>query len=293
MITVRLNGGLGNQMFQYATAKALAMMRKTDLILDVDEFDTDELRDYELDKYNINAKAVSRRTGSEIKMLNPKTLFMKVMKKLKLSNLIKGYYLESSMLFDENINDRVGYDTYLEGYFQSEKYFQIIRGILLNEFEFKNEISDYAQQLKRQIENSTISVSLHIRRGDYVLNGNALNLHGVCSIDYYRVAIGYLGVRFNEIRFFIFSDDIDWVKKSLRIDGAVYVERQEKRMPHEDIYLMSLCNHNIIANSSFSWWGAWLNQDESKVVIAPKRWFLDDTMQSQAMDIVPKSWVKI
>jgi hypothetical protein len=134
---------------------------------------------------------------------------------------------------------------------------------------------------------------VHIRRGDYLLNPETQKIHGVCSLSYYFEAIALLEKEFENINYFIFSDDINWVKENLHVTNAVYIESEEERIAHEDIYLMSLASHNIIANSSFSWWGAWLNQYEHKMVIAPKRWFADEVMYQQSHDIVCESWVKI
>jgi len=136
------------------------------------------------------------------------------------------------------------------------------------------------------------SCSIHIRRGDYTSNVNS-NIHGTCSLEYYKKATEYMQNKYKDIYYYIFSDDITWVKENLKLENAVYIESEEKRIPHEDIYLMSLCSNNIIANSSFSWWGTWLNNNLNKTVIAPKRWFEDNKLHAQSQDIVCDSWIKI
>ena len=181
---------------------------------------------------------------------------------------------------------------YLDGYFQCEKYFKDIREIILEQFSINQDISNYTKEIKNKIQNFQNSCSLHIRRGDFV-NSKNINIHGACDIEYYKKAMKYLEEKVENINYFIFSDDIEWVKENLAIQNAIYIDSKEKRIPHEDIYLMSLCKNNIIANSSFSWWGAWLNQNEKKMVIAPKRWFADDKLESQSKDIVCESWVRI
>ncbi len=182
---------------------------------------------------------------------------------------------------------------FIDGYFQCEKYFCNIRSILLKEFTLKSSLSSYSSSLKKNIESFENTVSLHVRRGDYVSNKVFSDVHGTCNLDYYKKAIEYISKEFEDIKFFVFSDDIAWTKENIDIENVIYVDSEENRIPHEDMYLMSLCSHNIIANSSFSWWGAWLNQNNEKIVIAPKRWFSDDKMQNQSLDIVPSSWIRI
>ena len=127
---------------------------------------------------------------------------------------------------------------------------------------------------------------MHIRRGDYVSNSKSNSIHGTCSLEYYREAVKIINEKYKNSIFFVFSDDISWKKENLLIQNAVYIDN--KTIPHEDIYLMSLCKYNITANSSFSWWGAWLNQNKNKVVIAPKKWFL-----KKENEIASKNWITI
>jgi len=286
MVIVKIIGGLGNQMFQYAYAKAL-QQRGYEVKIDISAFETYKLHGgYQLDKYKIDL-AVS--TKEENDKLYKNTLFFKVLKKLGLdfSKRVK----EKSLLFDKdflNVED----NSYLDGYFQCEKYFKDIIEIILKQFTINQEISDYTKEIENKILNSQNSCSIHIRRGDFV-NSTNINIHGVCDIEYYKKAMKYLENKVGDMSYFIFSDDIEWAKENLATQNALYIDSKEKRIPHEDIYLMSLCSHNIIANSSFSWWGAWLNQNENKMVIAPKRWFADDKLESQSKDIVCESWVRV
>ena len=285
MVTVKIIGGLGNQMFQYAYAKAL-QQRGYEVKIDISAFGSYDLHQYGLDKYNIDLEASTKKENDKFYKNN---IFSKILRKLGLdfSKKIK----EKSLLFDSdllNIED----DSYIEGYFQSEKYFKNIREVIIKQFTINQKVSNYAIEIENKIKNSQNSCSLHIRRGDY-LNSTNINIHGICDIEYYKNAMKYLEEKVGNLNYFIFSDDIEWVKDNLVIENAIYIESKEKRIPHEDIYLMSLCQHNIIANSSFSWWGAWLNQNENKIIIAPKRWFADDTMQKQSGDIVCESWVRL
>lgn len=286
MVIVKIIGGLGNQMFQYAYAKALEQ-KGHEVKIDISAFETYKLHGgYQLDKYNIDL-------DSSIKDENDKfyknNLCSKVLRKIGLnfSKRIK----EKSLLFDKKLLE-IDDNSYLDGYFQCEKYFKDIREIILKQFTINQDISNYTKEIKNKIQNSQNSCSLHIRRGDFV-NSTNINIHGACDIEYYKKAIQYLEEKVENINYFIFSDDIEWVKENLAIQNAIYIDSKEKRIPHEDIYLMSLCKNNIIANSSFSWWGAWINRNENKIVIAPKRWFADDKLESQSKDIVCESWVKI
>lgn len=286
MIITRIIGGLGNQMFQYAYAKALEQ-KGHEVKIDISAFETYKLHGgYQLDKYNIDL-------DSSIKDENDKfyknTFFYKVLRRfgMDFSRRIK----EKSLLFDKKLLE-IDDNSYLDGYFQCEKYFKDIREIILKQFTINQDISNYTKEIKNKIQNFQNSCSLHIRRGDFV-NSTNINIHGACDIEYYKKAMKYLEEKVVNINYFIFSDDIEWVKENLAIQNAIYIDSKEKRIPHEDIYLMSLCKNNIIANSSFSWWGAWLNQNEKKMVIAPKRWFADDKLESQSKDIVCESWVKI
>lgn len=287
MVMVKIIGGLGNQMFQYAYAKAL-QQKGYEVKIDISVFETYKLHGgYQLDKYNIDLESS---TKDENYKFYKNTFFYKVLRRfgMDFSRRIK----EKSLLFDKKLLE-IDDNSYLDGYFQCEKYFKDIREVILKQFSIKNqEISNYTKEIKNKILNSQNSCSLHIRRGDFV-NSTNINIHGACDIKYYKKAIQYLEEKVENINYFIFSDDIEWVKENLAIENAIYIDSKEKRIPHEDIYLMSLCKNNIIANSSFSWWGAWLNQNEKKMVIAPKRWFADDKLESQSKDIVCESWVKI
>lgn len=286
MLIIKIIGGLGNQMFQYAYAKAL-QQKGYEVKIDISAFETYKLHGgYQLDKYNIDL-------DSSIKDENEKfyknTFFYKVLRRfgMDFSRRIK----EKSLLFDNRFLE-IEDNSYLDGYFQCEKYFKDIREIILKQFTINQEISNYTKEIENKIQNSQNSCSMHIRRGDFV-NSTNINIHGACDIAYYKKAIKYLEDKIVDMNYFIFSDDIEWVKENLAIENAIYIDSKEKRIPHEDIYLMSLCKNNIIANSSFSWWSAWLNKNEKKIVIAPKRWFADDKLESQSKDIVCESWVRI
>ena len=286
MIIVKIIGGLGNQMFQYAYAKAL-QEKGNEVKIDISVFNTYKLHGgYQLDKYKIDLKAS---TIEENNRFYKNTNMIKILRRLGYdkSTIIK----EETLLFDDTLL-KVEDNNYISGYFQTELYFKDIRESILREFIMTNKYTSYTEKIQKNILSNSKTCSIHIRRGDFINNTN-ISLHGACDLSYYTEAIKFMNLQYRGLKYFIFSDDISWVRENLEIEDALYIDSAEPRPPHEDIYLMSICSHNIIANSSFSWWGAWLNQNQNKVVIAPKRWFVDDEMDKQAKGIAPDGWIKI
>ena len=267
MVIVRVLGGLGNQMFQYAYAKALEM-KGFEVKLDVSSFKKYKLHGgYQLDKYHIDIKNAKNSTILFSK-INP----LKILK-------------EENLFFNNKLLALKG-NEYVKGYFQTEKYFLEIRNTLLEQFTINKEISNTTEVYKKEIVEVENSCSIHIRRGDYISNIKSNNVHGTCSLEYYKEAIKIIKEKYKNVTFFVFSDDISWTKENLAIKNAIYIDH--KCLPHEDIFLMSLCKHNITANSSFSWWGAWLNTNEKKIVVSPKQWFVD-----KQNEIACLNWIKI
>jgi len=287
LIIVKIIGGLGNQMFQYAYAKVLQQKGYT-VKIDISAFETYKLHGgYQLDKYNIDLKISTKEENDKFYKNH---FIAKTLRRLGFdnSNIIQ----EKSLAFDEKLLNIKNYN-YISGYFQNEMYFKEIKEILLKEFTLNLDKSKYTNKIENEILDSKDSCAIHIRRGDYS-NSTNINIHGVCDLAYYDKAISFINSKYDDLKYFIFSDDILWVKENLKMRNAIYyIDSEEKRTPHEDMYLMSLCKNNIIANSSFSWWGAWLNKNDEKIVIAPKRWFSDDTLEKQSKNIVCDSWLKI
>lgn len=270
MIIVKIIGGLGNQLFQYSYAKKLQTLGYH-VKLDISCFETYELHSgYGLDKYNIDLDVATSRELSDFKVDG---LLPRVRKKLHLED--KNIFYERQLSFNKIFLEPRAH-SYIEGYFQTEKYFSSIREILVKQLSPNMEMSQYTYDLKKliiEIGMTHQTVSVHIRRGDY-LNPQNSKIYSNCSLNYYQIALEKMSQKFGEVKFFIFSDDIKWVEENLNIENSFLVDNKKGRLPHEDLYLMSQCNHNIIANSSFSWWGAWLNQYQHKVVIAPAQWFV-------------------
>ena len=179
---------------------------------------------------------------------------------------------------------------YLMGNWQSERYFAQVADTIRADFSFKALPSGRNAELADLIGKTT-AVSLHVRRGDIASNPASLAVHGLCSLDYYRRAIEYVATRVAKPEFVIFSDDMAWVLENLHVDYPChYVDHNKGLESYNDMRLMSLCHHHIIANSSFSWWGAWLNPDRDKIVVAPQCWFAANYDSS---DIVPASWAQM
>lgn len=275
IIIANLIGGLGNQMFQYAAGLSMAIQKNVPYKIDTSDFRNYKLHKYSLDKWNISAAIA---TSSEVQPLKSKRLFF----------LKNKEYREFGFNFDAELFKQSP-PVYIKGYWQSEKYFINVRDLLLKEFTPKNPLSEFSQGILNLLEKSSLSISLHIRRGDYLLEKNQ-KIHGVCGLDYYESAILQFENQYKNATFFIFSDDIQWAKDNLKFNSnKIWVDGNDSSKNFEDIYLMSRCNHNIIANSSFSWWGAWLNNHGDKKIIAPKAWFHSD--QYNASDLCCPSWV--
>ncbi|OGM91147.1 hypothetical protein A2999_01225 [Candidatus Wolfebacteria bacterium RIFCSPLOWO2_01_FULL_38_11] len=287
MIITKLTGGIGNQMFQYAMARAVAEQNKVDLGIDISWFDRYKNnltpREYALDDFNISGKLL--KTG----------IFYRILSKLSFLENIRPpqrkYYIKEKQIFhfDPEVF-KISGNVYLDGYWQNEKYFKDIEEIIRKEFTLKNPFNKIISGIAEKIS-ETNSVSLHIRRGDYVKDKITNQLHGVCSLDYYLNAINRILEKVSKPSFFIFSDDIEWAKNNLKLNYSTFFISDNLIKDSEELVLMSKCKHNIIANSSFSWWGAWLNQNPQKIVIAPKQWFKDSSIKTD--DLIPDSWQRI
>lgn len=291
-VIANLIGGLGNQMFQYATGRAVAHRHGVPLLLDSSGFAHYDLRRYELGELSIQARLATEDelTHAGVKAKAP-TLLSRVSKALGLdrtANLLK----EESFTYDTRIEQATP-PVYLDGYWQSERYFSTIRTQLLQELTLKNNWGPSNEDMFGQIQAAGAgAVSLHVRRGDYVTNAHTASYHGVCSLDYYRAAVAYIAERVSVPQFFIFSDDHDWVRQSLQTGfPTTFVAVNSADNGIYDLMLMRSCRHHIIANSSFSWWGAWLNSSEDKIVVAPQHWFSGASHDTS--DLIPVSWIRL
>lgn len=301
MIICRLSGGLGNQMFQYAAARALSLRRKTSLAVDISAFDSPDKygvsRRYVLDNFNIHSTiatdedyesmGISPISGTDIVSKTQRAVQRIWQARLPYSK--KKVIVEPRFTFVAEILEAPS-DCLLIGVWQSESYFADCKDVVRQELRLKTPLSPEAQEIAQKIHGSR-SISIHVRRGDYVENASTNQKHGTSSPEYYAAAISYMTERFSNLSFFVFSDDIEWVKANLRIPNNPLFVSSRGLEDFEEMSLMSLCDHHIIANSSFSWWGAWLGKNPDKTVIAPKQWFSAESENDT--DIVPSEWQRL
>jgi hypothetical protein len=281
-------------MFQYALGRCLAEKNRNTLLLDLTFLHARVplkkfvFRNYNLDVFNINPGFTFL---SSINTKSPLILALSLLiAKSKSIFGIQKYVSEKTFTFEKNILNLKG-SIYLDGYWQSPKYFADIEDIIRKEFTLKNFLGEKATEWKNKISQSSVPTSLHIRRGDYIYNKKTNLHHGNCSLNYYQEAVKSLEQRFSkDLVFFIFSDDIEWAKENLRLNFPTYFVSDREIKDYEELMLMSYCKNNIIANSSFSWWGAWLNNKKDKIVIYPQKWFNDG---NNTKDLIPESWIKL
>ena len=294
MIVTHLLGGLGNQLFQYAAGRRLAQVRGAELKLDVtglDNPDSRTVRHYELAPFNVMQSFPTE--GDITKLTRPNSrllprLFHRITRKGE--RLPMSYIKEPHYYFDPRILDLPD-GVYLDGYWQSERYFADTTELIRKEVTFRESPSGRNAELAREIAECQ-AVSLHVRRGDYVTNQVTNQVHGICDLDYYARAVAHIADKVNRPVFFLFSDDPAWVRENIRLDHpARIVDHNDPEHGYEDMRLMSLCRHHIIANSSFSWWGAWLNPLPDKIVVAPERWF--NNYDADTRDLCPAGWVRL
>ncbi|KKU80514.1 MAG: Glycosyl transferase, family 11 [Parcubacteria group bacterium GW2011_GWA1_47_8] len=292
MIIVKLIGGLGNQLFQYALGRHLALRNNTELKLDITGFEEYKLHRYSLSHFNIVENFATMEEVVKFQKYK-----RRLGKKWFLYNKFIAdehkYAQERQFHFNPRILDTQG-DAYLDGFWQTEKYFKDIESIIRKEVAVKTPFAGKDAEVAKEID-ATSAVMMHIRRGDYVSNQATNEYHGTCGLDYYRTAATLIAEKVASPHFFIFSDDHIWVKENIILDGPVtYVDHNNADKNYEDLRLMSLCKHAIIANSSFGWWGAWLSQNPGKIVIGPSKWFNNPKKKTtDTSDVLPKEWIKI
>lgn len=283
---IKLNGGLGNQMFQWALARMIAETTGMVPYLDMSYFKNRYARPYQLDIFKVEPKFVEGQWDKfKLDVIWSFRAFLHWEKTFEYT-----LFSEKQFNFDRGIQ-KIKPNTYILGFFQSEKYFKNVEALVRDDFEFIDLASEENVKMIRQIKAGP-SISLHIRRGDYVKKKRYQDAYATCSLDYYRRGVEHIVKSCPNPTLFIFSDDIEWVKANLKLPyKSVYVSHNKGKKSFEDMRLMSHCQHNIIANSSFSWWGAWLNKNENKIVIAPQKWFNDDKIIQT--DVIPQEWVRI
>jgi hypothetical protein len=290
MIIVKLKGGMGNQMFQYALGRALSLKYNVSLGLDLSYllYVTPRLgftfRDYDLDIFNIKAEIIS----------SPKIPFVNRFFKGKIGRLFdyarrflfSNKETEASWHFKPSILN-IGPDAYLDGYWQSPKYFENIEDIIRADFTLKNKLPTNIENLKEIIEKEN-SLCVHVRRGDYIKS----KVHNITGKEYYDNAVEKMKSLIMIDKIYVFSDDIKWCEENMKFDlPTMFVGNEYAGQKAEGhMVLMSACKNFIIPNSSFSWWGAWLSNNPDKVVIVPKKW---SGMKFVKFDIILKEWIRM
>jgi hypothetical protein len=283
-VVVGLSGGLGNQMFQYAAGRSLAVRLGVPLVLDLSWFGGQVERRYALAQFNIEAAERFQCTW-----LPPRGRALASLLSRRWLPRIMGVPVWREPHFNYSSHfSALSEPVFLEGYWQSERYFPAIRSLLLQEFALREPLPPACAKLLEDI-GVCDAICVHIRRGDYLSNPVAAKVHGTCSVDYYYAGVGELCQGLARPHCFVFSDDPAWVRASLAFDCPMtVVEVNGPDDAHLDLALMTACCHFLIANSSLSWWGAWLGNYAVKKVIAPARWFL--AVDKDTRDLLPESW---
>lgn len=278
MRLIKMTGGLGNQMFIYAMYMNMMRMFPNTRIDLSDMVHYNVHQGYELhrifdlpeDEFLINQKA---------KKVLEFIFFKTILERKQNLETLEAYHRRYAWPL-----------IYFKGFYQSERYFKEIEQDVRLAFTFKEELAnEQTRDMLRQIDSDEHSVSLHVRRGDYLDNHSWENTGSVCQLPFYRNIIDAVQKRIPQARFYVFSDGMEWVKENLPVENAVFVDWNEGRENWQDMMLMSRCRNNAICNSTFSWWGAWLNPNKEKLVFAPDRWF----RKAEMPYIIPEKWIKV
>lgn len=292
MIISRIIGGLGNQMFQYAAGKRLAIKLGVELKLDISGFPTKWDENYMLDVFNIDENYSTNEDIDRIKHYSNSS-FVRVKNSLAKTGLFSksGYIKEKHFECDPEIL-LLGDNVYLDGYWQSEKYFIDIENEIRQSFNIKEPQTEENKILAEKIKN-TSSVFILVRRGAYVSDPEVSAYHGVVPLEYYKSCVDKISQYVPDPHFFVFTndDDRDWTKENLNLKfSTIYVDHNDKNNYYEDLRLMSQCMHAICSNSSWAWWGAWLIVNPQKIVYAPPKWFNVDI---NTRDLYPPEWILV
>lgn len=292
-VYVEICGGLANQMFQYAAGRALAVHLHSPLKLDLSAFRSYETWPYQLDLFPLCAEPAE--DGDVAPLRKRKGRLQRLVLKCagqRGGKLHRGVFREPHWHFAPELFEQ-SVPILLQGHWQSPRYFDNLRDELLQTFTLTDRLSSYSQHMQRQIS-AAPAVAIHVRRGDYVANPGAAKVHGVCDLDYYRRAVDLTSRLAPESRYFIFSDDVAFVRGAFDFCLNRVIVDGNQNAGYEDMMLMRACTHHIIANSSFSWWGAWLGEHPGKTVIAPRKWFADDVLRTRyTFDMYPEEWITL
>jgi hypothetical protein len=293
MIILKISGGLGNQLFQYSFGRNLSLSLKTKLKLDIQtELDHGSFtkRNSGLKFFNIEVDVATYREIARFK--SPKiNKFSRIERIIaqKFPWINRKYIVQD---FSDKFRGMKEFcdNVYYDGYWQSENFFKSNDAIIRKDLEFNLELNHENSKLNEEIINCD-SVSIHIRRGDYLSIKANRKIFYSCPPEYYLKGIEILNAKSENKKYYIFSDEIEWAKRNFHGDNFRFMESNINE-PEVDLYLMSKCKNNIISNSSFSWWGAWLNSNPDKSVIAPKNWYIGK-LNRMSDEILPNEWIRI
>lgn len=289
LLVLKFKGGLGNQMFQYALYKKLLSMGRN-VVADLSWYETYE-KEFDLQnvfpQISINCKGAQNAVEEYEAAYKNRSFFCKVVQKIFPEQRYEMYEKEDITYQKEVLRFRRGI---LDGYWQTGKYWEDICHVISDDFSFPTVQDSNVTRFLRKLEPYN-TVSVHVRRGDYLLPENQVLFGNICTQDYYERAIEYMKQAVPNAKFVFFTNDLEWVKDNFKIDNSIFAGDyiNEKVPDWYDMYLMSQCNHHIIANSTFSWWGAYLGKNKDKVVIAPSKWMNG----KPAKDIYWHEWIKI
>lgn len=295
---INILGGLGNQMFQYAFGLAYQQETNIPVVFDTYRARNKNLqvgtkRDMLLDVFQLSLQEMPINISNRLAFYynNRREHFIGfLLRKLYSIDYKDVTGIKNAYVYDEALLKPTIHSCYLSGHFQNPKYFNKYRDLLLNDFRLKEPVSLDSQIIENKVLGQTIPVAIHIRRGDYLQYDKTFCL---CSPAYYREAVKMMyQTTGKNCHFFIFSDDIHYAKTIFSGKNFTFIIDRGEEKCYEDLYLMSICHHNIIANSSFSWWGAWLNNNPNKRVIAPKDWLVNKSLNAM-VDIYMHDWIKI
>ena len=302
MLIVKLLGGLGNQMFEYALGRRLAIETQHELRFDFRFLDgstiTSTPRNLGLNAFpNLNPRLVAASAEDlalcdKFQSSTPYKIYNRARKLLALTPAFARSTDHHSLEIKPGFLQTNGHLAYVDGLWQNEYWFADVASAVREEFVFPSFASSSASAQASQLA-ATNSVSLHIRRGDYLTEAEAAQYASVCSLDYYEQAVAKVAALAGaNIEVYVFSDDIVWAEQHLKLPyPCVFMANPPEKPAHEDMHLMSLCKHHIIANSTYSWWGAWLGTNPHKAIVAPKMWFPKIKLSSDKM--VPADWIKL
>jgi hypothetical protein len=291
MIIVKLWGGMGNQMFQYAFGRSLAHRHDTTLKLDLGFFRNQPrnkkhvFRSYDLDVFNIQEEFATEKEVLKLGRRFKNDLLERGFNRVL--GVKRSHIVEPHFHFSPSIHQSPD-DVYLDGYWQSEKYFSDIPQIIRSEFTCREPLNAKAEKLMDDIKNS-VSICLNVRRGDFVTN----SFHGTYGAEYFAAADAIISRKISGYTYYVFSDEIDWCEQNLKFGvPTVFVSHEYAGPKFQDyLRLMTACRHFVIPNSSFAWWAVWLNGSKDNMVIAPKKWFNDPAMDTR--DLYLPGWIKI